>query len=912
MTTIHIFLGSSLDELRLDREEMGNYVRKLNDVYIDRGIYIKLYECEYENAAMVKGRKQEEYNEEIRLSDIFLVLFYNKAGQYTIEEFREAYKQFQSTGAPAILTCFRQGEGYAPDQSVLEFMDELDEQIGHYFKKYTHIDSVKLRLLLQIKLMKLDVPIEVEESAVTVDGKRVLTLENIPMWAENIDFQSLKKQYQACERAYLDAKAATTDPVTDPVFLRASEQWHEAKKALRELEQELFSIALKIETKNNDGTLTERQRKAYELMEQGDAEGANNILNLNEILDDAKGTKAWAQQAHEKVNQQVNEKLEQHVQEMLQKIEMLKTQVQNPSRFDQIKDIFEEAVSIEERNHLTKNAMREYLSYLHEQKDYNNAIPLAERYLKYVELDGDKIYIAVAANELKNLYADMNRMELAEQEHFRAKEIDEPLAAEHSLIDQSHLTKSHSSSDALQYKNNRMGLAKQAYRWAKKIYEYLSAEYLSAYQSDLAISGNNLGSLYINANRQESVERGHLQVKKRREQLTDTLGNGEPTTGDTDSQTLDTSTADAIAALRAQLAGGGELMVNTDGTILNPSDPSAHCGSSDEFMPVDKACVAGDGTTNWYNGNSLRVPDGKLAGGYGMCRICGTVFNQTTNYCPECGTKVVIEKPPVTLDKVQFSAIAPKTFVKGNYSVIEIMMYEEAFRHVVREAIKNADDPVKETRSGILAAERKAKITIILSSPDFEIADNVESQIWEGGYLNFSFAVEVPERYMKKQILFMASVYINDIIATRLKFIVKCKTFIEQKIELTRDDVLSAFVSYASQDRNRVAMIIQGMKKARPDMDIFFDVESLRSGDNWEKALWREIDKRDVLFLCWSKYARVSKWVDAEWRYALKNKGVDSIEPVPIDPPESCPPPDELNCKHFNDKLLYIINSNGT
>lgn len=41
----------------------------------------------------------------------------------------------------------------------------------------------------------------------------------------------------------------------------------------------------------------------------------------------------------------------------------------------------------------------------------------------------------------------------------------------------------------------------------------------------------------------------------------------------------------------------------------------------------------------------------------------------------------------------------------------------------------------------------------------------------------------------------------------------------------------------------------------------------------------------------------------------MKNKGVDSIEPVPIDPPESCPPPDELSRKHFNDKLLYIINS---
>lgn len=396
----------------------------------------------------------------------------------------------------------------------------------------------------------------------------------------------------------------------------------------------------------------------------------------------------------------------------------------------------------------------------------------------------------------------------------------------------------------------------------------------------------------------------------RRKQLADALKKGEPVTISPDGQISDISTADAIAALRAQLADGGETMVTADGTIINPSTQR---GSGDGFKRIDMACVAGEDTSewddDWDDGNSIRVPDGKLAGGHGMCRICGNVFNQVTNYCPECGTKVIIEKPAVTLDKVQFSAVAPKTFVKGDYSVIEILMYEETFRHVVQEAIDNVDDPVKETKSGFLTAEREAKITVMISSPDFEIEDNTESQIWKGGYLNFSFAVEVPEQYKKRQILFVASVYINDIIATRLKFVAKCKSLIEQKIEVTREDVLSAFVSYASQDRNRVAMIIQGMKKARPDMDIFFDVDSLRSGDDWEEALWREIDKRDVLFLCWSKYARDSKWVDAEWRYAFKNKGPDSIEPVPIDPPGSCPPPDELSRKHFNDKLLYIINS---
>ena len=519
MTTIHIFLGSSLDELRLDREEMGNYVQKLNDVYIDRGVYIKLYECEYENAAMVKGRKQEEYNEEIGQSDIFLVLFYNQAGQDTIEQFHKALEQFQNTGAPAILTFFRQGEGYDPKQSVLEFMGELDEQLGHYFKRYTHIDTVKLVLLLQMKLMKLDVPIELEESVITVAGKQVLTLENIPMWAENIDFQSLKKQYQACERAYLDAKAATTDPITDPVFLRASEQWHEAKKALRKLEQELFAIALKIEEKNNDGTLTERQRKAYELMEQGDTEGANNILDLREILDDVEDTETWKQQAHEKVDQQANKKLEQNVQELLQKIEILKTQVQNPSRFEKIQETFETAVSIEKRNHLTKKAMREYVAYLDDQNDYTRAIPLAERYLKYAELDGDKSDIAYAANELGNLYYKNNCMDKAEQEYLRAKEIRERLAAENPSAYQPDLAGTCNNLGNLYSDTNRLELAEQEYLRAKEIREQLAAEHPSAYQPALADICNNLGILYADTNRMERAEREYLRAKEIYEQL---------------------------------------------------------------------------------------------------------------------------------------------------------------------------------------------------------------------------------------------------------------------------------------------------------------------------------------------------------------------------------------------------------
>lgn len=372
-------------------------------------------------------------------------------------------------------------------------------------------------------------------------------------------------------------------------------------------------------------------------------------------------------------------------------------------------------------------------------------------------------------------------------------------------------------------------------------------------------------------------------------------------------QNTGNSTADAIAVLREQLAGSGEIMINSDEIVMdasNPCVPYSHT-DGDDFKPVDKAVVAGGD----YEGY-IRVPNGKLAGGHGMCRICGTIFKQATNFCPECGTKTAIDKPRLQLDEVFFSAIAPKTLLKGDYSIIDIYMYEKEFRHVVDKIIKEADNNVEEKKtSGVIEAERDAKITVVLSSKDIEIDDNREEQIWHGKYLNFSFAIELPDNYAKKQILFISTVYVNDVIATRLKFIVKCKSFLEQKIQITREDVTSAFVSYASQDRKRVAMIIQGMRKARPDMDIFFDVDSLRSGDNWEKALWKEIDSRDLLYLCWSKFARDSKWVNAEWHYALEHKGIECIEPVPIDPPSDCPPPQELNQKHFNDRMLYFINS---
>lgn len=281
--------------------------------------------------------------------------------------------------------------------------------------------------------------------------------------------------------------------------------------------------------------------------------------------------------------------------------------------------------------------------------------------------------------------------------------------------------------------------------------------------------------------------------------------------------------------------------------------------------------------------------------------------------CPPPPQPVAVQAPmaqtePVRISTVQFSALAPHTAIKGEYTLVQLFMYEQAFRSAVEEALQMAEMPMQEKKTGFYQIMDQTRVKVVLSCPDVEIPDDTVEQLWSGGYLVFDFALDIPSDFAKRQTLLKATVYFNDIPATRLMMTLKLQSQHDQRLELLRTDVLSAFVSYASQDRSRVGALVQGMMKARPDMDIFFDINSLRSGENWEKTLRSEIEKRDTLFLCWSKNAQNSQWVDMEWRYALANKGIEAIEPIPIDPPDECPPPEELKSKHFNDSLLYIIN----
>lgn len=267
--------------------------------------------------------------------------------------------------------------------------------------------------------------------------------------------------------------------------------------------------------------------------------------------------------------------------------------------------------------------------------------------------------------------------------------------------------------------------------------------------------------------------------------------------------------------------------------------------------------------------------------------------------------KLFAKKEKLRIDKVKFSAITPESAERGRYLPITVVMYEDGMRSAVERVLSRFGSGAQETESGYHNVEEGAKIKIILTSEDVTVTRGEQEQIWCKGHLNFDFTVMIPSDTDKEQLLFVAEVYINGYIATRLDMILDVNG--RSGIRLNRRDYTSAFISYAHDDLKRVVSIVQGMESARPDMDIFFDKSSLRRGQEWEPALMEEIEKRDILYLCWSGNAKRSAWVDREWRYAYAKKGKAGIEPIPIESPKSCPPPEELSSMHFDDKLLYII-----
>ena len=267
-----------------------------------------------------------------------------------------------------------------------------------------------------------------------------------------------------------------------------------------------------------------------------------------------------------------------------------------------------------------------------------------------------------------------------------------------------------------------------------------------------------------------------------------------------------------------------------------------------------------------------------------------------------------IEALPVPPDKVRFTVTSPPAVVPGQSFILDVWAHME---HALGDVMERAAYLAKGERlqvasKGPVVLARGSNLTVRLRIDGLVVEEPEDSLFWDGQIANASFLVRTPAEFAAGSVTGRVGIYLDHLQIAKLYFQLWTSRKPAQLRSLNLREQLNrrAFASYASSDRDRVLGRIQGMQKVLPNLEVFLDVMSLRSGSDWEQRLMEAIPQHDVFYLFWSQAASQSPWVRKEWQCALDARGLEFIDPVPLESPEKAPPPPELSGKHFNDWVL--------
>jgi hypothetical protein len=171
MKRIKIFVASSA-ELDQDKTLFDLFISDKNKIYRERYIDFELRTWKDFVSAITLTRLQEKYNEYIQSCDIVVFLFHTRVGQYTLEEFEVAHRQFiRSKGKkPLIYVYFKDYADTTVKIPLIEEFKEMNIGYGHFYDTYSSNEELLKKFDRQLQ--------ELENTGVIkpdpVDIKRII------------------------------------------------------------------------------------------------------------------------------------------------------------------------------------------------------------------------------------------------------------------------------------------------------------------------------------------------------------------------------------------------------------------------------------------------------------------------------------------------------------------------------------------------------------------------------------------------------------------------------------------------------------------------------------------------------------------------------------------------------------------
>ncbi len=271
----------------------------------------------------------------------------------------------------------------------------------------------------------------------------------------------------------------------------------------------------------------------------------------------------------------------------------------------------------------------------------------------------------------------------------------------------------------------------------------------------------------------------------------------------------------------------------------------------------------------------------------------------------------------ILIDNARFTVTAPGMLPRGAASGIQFWVHvgQQTETLLKRAGELHGMDEIDATKpDGPHPVKRGACLSVRLRLGDaLKCVDSHKWVIWSGDIGSANFVVTVPSEAPEGDLVCLASIRLNGCQVVKLSFLltIGSSALASQIIPCQTVTHRRAFASYANLDRDQVLARVQDMETAYRGLSVYVDSVALRSATYWEPDLHARIDAADVFYLFWCRHAMASDWVSREWRRALKSKGLDFIDPVPLESGEKAPPPVELLGKDFNGPLLPFMSVAG-
>ena len=262
---------------------------------------------------------------------------------------------------------------------------------------------------------------------------------------------------------------------------------------------------------------------------------------------------------------------------------------------------------------------------------------------------------------------------------------------------------------------------------------------------------------------------------------------------------------------------------------------------------------------------------------------------------------------------VCFTAYHPKEGTVNSWHTLLVYAHIISVLAKVQEDAKRFADQIKTSKETISESSipiiRGTEITIVPSCKGVTFNPERVSLKWMEDFHRADFRFKADNSLSDDAAKGSIDIYVGPLIIGTLKFAMlfnekedaqPVPDHEEHGKMYGKDDV---FISYSRKD-SEIARTFKTVLESS-GLDVFLDVDDIRSGQLWEEELTRRIEQAKIFQIFWSPNYSQSENCKKEWEYALKqNKEEGYIRPVYWSTPLSPQPPEELN--KFNFKYVEL------